>query len=141
MIFKTLNVKSQTWCVSQRKRRGARLQVLSGHPCPGTGEKTVLPGLESGFRRSALCLGQTLSRGRERIRPCCVSRSGVRRRAGDGGLTLPSFTLRITLCLRQSPVYPDPKQLERPNYQMLCFPFLLLNTQHSAFGSPDKERR
>lgn len=44
------------------------------------------------------------------------------------GLTLSSFTIRITICLWQSPVYPDSKQLERPNYQMLCFSFLLLNT-------------
>lgn len=57
------------------------------------------------------------------------------------GLTLSSFTIRITICLWQSPVYPDSKQLERPNYQMLHFSFLLLNTQHCAFGSPDKERR
>lgn len=56
------------------------------------------------------------------------------------GLTLSSFTIRITICLWQSPVYPDSKQLERPKYQMLRFSFLLLNTRHSACGSPDKER-
>lgn len=50
LIFKMLNVKSSTWCASQRKPRGARLQVFSGHGCPVTGEKTVLLGLESGFR-------------------------------------------------------------------------------------------
>lgn len=54
-------------------------------------------------------------------------------------LTLSSFTIRITICLWQSPAYPDSKQLERPDYQMLHFSFLLLNTRHSAFGSPDKE--
>lgn len=57
------------------------------------------------------------------------------------GLTLSSFTIRIMICLWQSPVYPDSKQLEKPNCQMLHFSFLLLNTRHSAFISPDKERR
>lgn len=49
LIFKTLNVKSQR-CASQRKLRGTMLQVFSGHGCPVTREKTVLLGLESGFR-------------------------------------------------------------------------------------------
>lgn len=42
------------------------------------------------------------------------------------GLTLSSFTIRITICLWQSPVYPDSKQLKRPNYQMLRFFFLFI---------------
>lgn len=57
------------------------------------------------------------------------------------GLTLSSFTIRIMICLWQSPVYPDSKQLERPIYQMLHFSFLFLNTRLSAFGNPNKERR
>lgn len=50
------------------------------------------------------------------------------------GLTLSSFTIRIMICLWQSPVYPDSKQLERPIYQMLHFflSFLFLNTRLSA---------
>lgn len=134
-----LNGKGTNWCASQGKPRGARLQVFCGHRCPVSGEKTVLLGLESGFRWSACCPWQTPNWGREQGPHCwkfvhkcwgplCFQiwsqeALGMVQRQG---LTLSSFTVRITICLWQSPVYPDSKQLERPNYQMLCFSFFTI---------------
>lgn len=52
------------------------------------------------------------------------------------GPTLSSFTIRVTICLWQSPVYPDSKQLERPNYQMLHFSFFIIKHPTLCFWKP-----